>query len=75
MDEIRRRRRHPEAGLENPVIAEPVERAESPEGSQSSAEMREAMNDGLRLLKEPRRWAVLLYLYGFSLQDSARMLG
>ncbi len=75
MDEIRHSRRHPEVDLENPGIAEPISRAPSPEGSRSASEMREAINAGLRQLKEPRRWAVLLYLYGFSLQDSARMLG
>ena len=30
---------------------------------------------GVRKLKESRRSAVLLYLYGFSLQESARALG
>ncbi len=74
MDEIRRSRRHPEVDLENPGISEPISHAPSPERSQGASEMREAINEGLRQMKEPRRWAVLLYLYGFSLQDSARML-
>ena len=75
MDEIRCSRRHPEVDLENPGISEPISHAPSPERSQGASEMREAINEGLRQMKEPRRWAVLLYLYGFSLQDSARMLG
>ena len=75
MDEIRSHRRRPEVELDSPGVAEPVSDAGSPEKHRSAAELREAINAGVKRLIEPRRWAVLLFLYGFSLQDSARMLG
>jgi RNA polymerase sigma factor (sigma-70 family) len=74
MDEIRRRR----GSRENPVRDPGAGAAApdpSPESQGTAADIRRAMNDGLRSLSEPRRWAVLLYLHGFSLQDSARALG
>ena len=75
MDEIRHNRRRPEVTLDNQSVAEPVSPAASPERRRSAAELREAINAGVSRLSEARRWALLLYLYGFSLQDSAKMLG
>jgi len=75
MDEIRRRKRHPEAELEATTQQEPAAVHFSPESGQARTEMNVAITAGLQRLKEGRRWAVLLYLYGFSLDDSARMLG
>ena len=75
MDEIRHRRRHPEVELENPGVAEPTSEMNSPEASHTATQMRETINEGVKQLSEPRRWAVLLFLYGFSLKDSAKMLG
>ena len=75
MDEIRHRRRRPEVALDNPGVTEPISQAASPESRRSAAELRAAIGEGVNKLSEPRRWAVLLYLYGFSLQDSARLLG
>lgn len=75
MDEIRRRRRHPEVGMEATVHLEPASDSLSPEGDRARIELNAAITKGLGRLGEPRRWAVLLYLYGFSLKDSARMLG
>ena len=46
-----------------------------PERLRAAAELREAITDGVRGLKESRRWAVSLYLRGFSLEASARILG
>jgi len=74
MDEIRRRRRRQEASLSDPS-EQPDSAAVSPARRGASAELRREIHDGLRLLQEPRRWAVLLYLYGFSLRDSATTLG
>jgi RNA polymerase sigma-70 factor (ECF subfamily) len=75
MDEIRRRRRHPEVGMEEKVHLEPASALLSPEGERVRSELNAAITKGLAKLAEARRWAVLLYLYGFSLKDSARMLG
>jgi RNA polymerase sigma factor (sigma-70 family) len=75
MDEIRRRRRHPEVELEATLQLQPASSQPSPEGDQSRVELNAAITEGLQRLNEGRRWAVLLYLYGFSLKDSARMLG
>ena len=33
------------------------------------------LEQGVEQLAEPRRWVVLLYLYGYSLKDSAGILG
>jgi RNA polymerase sigma factor (sigma-70 family) len=75
MDEIRHNRRRPEVTLENPGIVEPVSQAASPERRRAAGELGEAISEGVKRLSEARRWALLLYLYGFSLQDSAKMLG
>ena len=75
MDEIRRRRRHPEVELETMVQTEPVSPWPTPESGQARTELSEAISTGLTTLNEARRCAVLLHLYGFSLKDSARMLG
>ena len=75
MDEIRRRKRHPEVELETTTQHEPASVHFLPEDGQARTEMNAAITEGLGRLKEGRRWAVLLYLYGFSLKDSAGMLG
>ncbi len=75
MDEIRRRRRHPEVELNETIQLEQASAGLSPEGDQARNDLNKAIKTGLGQLKEDRRWAVLLYLYGFSLKDSARMLG
>lgn len=75
MDEIRHDRRHTAADPVTPGIMEPPSNLPSPEQNSDAVTIRHAINEGLRGLSEPRRWAVLLYLYGFSLKDSARMLG
>ncbi len=75
MDEIRRRRRRPEVALGNPGVAEPAAQEAGPDQRHAAASLRGAIDEGLRQLSDPRRQAVLLYLHGFSLQDSARVLG
>lgn len=75
MDEIRRRRRRPESPLESPGLSRDGSPAADPEGSRSAAELGSAIQEGLGRLRPARRWAVLLYLQGFSLRDSARILG
>jgi RNA polymerase sigma factor (sigma-70 family) len=75
MDEIRHRRRRPEAELDSPGIAEPVSPAVAPAENLAASQVRDAINQGVMQLTEARRWAVLLYLYGFTLKESARMLG
>ena len=75
MDEIRHRRRQREIAMDNPGTAEPVSDAPSPEQASSAAELRGSIEAGIRKLKESRRSAVLLYLYGFSLEESAQALG
>ena len=73
MDEIRRRRRNREVPVDQAVLAET---AASPSGGRHApGELRTEILKGLNVLEEPRRRAVVLYLYGFSLRDSARMLG
>jgi RNA polymerase sigma factor (sigma-70 family) len=67
MDEIRHRRRRPETDLDS-LGAATEDRA-------SSADLRDAIQQGVEQLAEPRRWVVLLYLYGYSLKDSAGILG
>lgn len=75
MDEIRRRRRRPEVELDAASHGEPVSSLPTPDVGQGRRELSAAITMGLEQLKEARRWAVLLYLYGFSLKDSARLLG
>jgi len=75
MDEIRRRRRHREVAMDDPGTAEPASGDPSPERAGSAADMRRSIEAGVRTLKDTRRSAVLLYLYGFSLEESARALG
>lgn len=74
MDAIRRRRRlREEAHAEEPdrmPSAEP-----SPERAGQAAEIRRAVEEELARLAPDRRAAVLLFLYGYSLKESATMLG
>ena len=48
---------------------------ESPEKAHESVRVRAAIEEGLGRMVEARRNAVLLYLQGFSLEESARLLG
>ena len=75
MDEIRHRRCRREISMDGPGAAETTSNAPSPEQASSAAELRRSIDAGVRKLKESRRSAVLLYMYGFSLVESARMLG
>jgi RNA polymerase sigma-70 factor (ECF subfamily) len=75
MDEIRRRRRHPESPLVTEALDEPAGDLASPERGRESAAMQAAITAGLRTLRESQRRAVVLYLYGFGLKESATMLG
>ena len=70
MDELRRRRRRPQSQLEPQDDAISV--SPSPEDSTG---LRAVIDDGLRELPPPRRAAVLLHLYGYSLRESATILG
>ncbi len=75
MDEIRRRMRRPEAPLVDPDPAQPHHAGSTPEAAHQASRLRDTIVEGLGTLKEPRRQAVILYLHGFSLQESARVLG
>ncbi len=72
MDEIRRRMRHPTVSEEE--AAEVAAPGGTPEGGRVDREVGEAIVAGLRNLSEPRRRAVALHLFGYSLEESARML-
>ena len=74
MDEIRHRRRHPEDAWEVPPES-PTAEEYSPERRRASAELRGAIQNGLRSLPEDRRRAVALFLLGHSLKESAALLG
>lgn len=75
MDEIRRRVRRPESGLEALADGAPVSGQGSPEREQEAASVRRAIADALGALEPSRRHAVMLYLQGFSLRESAGILG
>jgi RNA polymerase sigma-70 factor (ECF subfamily) len=75
MDELRRRRRHPEVELDRTSQVQHASSRPTPEADRARSELNTAITAGLGRLNEARRWAVMLYLYGFSLKDSARMLG
>lgn len=75
MDEIRHRRRSREVAWEGAGGKEPATEASSAETRQAREELRDAIRLGIRTLEESRRQAVLLYLHGFSLEESARILG
>ena len=47
----------------------------TPEGGHEDRELGEAISVALQQLSEPRRRAVALHLFGFSLDESARTLG
>ena len=73
MDEIRRRMRQPVAPEEEAAdVASPDG---TPEGGREDREVGEAISGALQQLSEPRRRAVALHLFGFSLEESARILG
>lgn len=73
MDEIRSRTRHPVVPEEE---GESVASPESgPEEGRAEREIGEEILAGLRKLNAPRRRAVALYLFGYSLAESAGILG
>jgi len=74
MDEIRRRRRRPEAQMEHADVAI-ASTGPSPEQARAATELREAIGEGLDRLPPARRAAVLLFLLGHDLRESARVLG
>jgi RNA polymerase sigma factor (sigma-70 family) len=71
MDEIRSRRRRRETALDSESGTEQALARAPQEGRELGA----AISAGLRELAAPRREAVLLYLLGYSLEESARVLG
>lgn len=75
MDEIRRRRRSREVAWDGAGPEEPATEASTAETRQARGELRDAIRLGLLTLDDSRRRAVLLYLHGFSLEESARLLG
>jgi RNA polymerase sigma-70 factor (ECF subfamily) len=76
MDELRRRRRRPETSLEEESdSAGTTEPADSPPSRAEGGEIRRLVHDGLKTLNESRRLAVLLFLYGYTLKESASLLG
>ncbi len=74
MDEIRHRRRHPEDSWEVSPD-KPAADEHSPERRSDAADLRRAIEEGLRRLPEDRRRAVALYLLGHSLKETALLLG
>ena len=75
MDEIRRRRRSHEVAWDGVERDESAAEASTAETRQAPGELRDAIRLGLKSLTDSRRRAVLLYLHGFSLEESARILG
>jgi RNA polymerase sigma-70 factor (ECF subfamily) len=74
MDEIRRRRRRREDPLEEAQM-HPAGVEGGPESDLRGEEILRTIREGLAKLSDSRRLAVLLYLHGFGLADSARILG
>jgi RNA polymerase sigma factor (sigma-70 family) len=73
MDEIRRRRREGWVDVETaPSVADG---RGDPESDLRAEQVRQAIREGLQSLGPARQGAVTLYLHGFSLGDSARILG
>lgn len=72
MDEIRRRRRVREEAADESRLETVTSTSASP---QRALEIRRAIAEGLGRLNAARRSAVLLSLYGFSLEETARALG
>ena len=73
LDELRRRRRRPRTVQETSDGASAVE-ALSDRSPESTA-VRGAIVEGLKRMSADRRRAVLLFLYGFSLKEAARLVG
>jgi RNA polymerase sigma-70 factor (ECF subfamily) len=73
IDEIRRRRRRPEAPLE-PDEAGPAAHHDDPEKAASARETGRAILDCLSRLARDRRHGVALYLQGHSITEAARIL-
>jgi len=75
VDEIRRARVRREESLDETDVSQPADmKSPSPQQLSAAAEMRREIVAGLRTLSPERRQAVQLYLSGFSLKDTARML-
>jgi RNA polymerase sigma-70 factor (ECF subfamily) len=76
VDEIRRARVRREEPLDETNVTRTAgTKSPSVEQTAAAAEMRREIVAGLRTLRTERRQAVQLYLSGFSLKDSARLLG
>jgi len=74
MDEIRKKRRRREVA-DDGVVEATESPAPSPERVGSSAQIRGAIDEGLRQLSPGPRSAVLLFLHGLSLRETARTMG
>ena len=74
MDEIRSRRRRREDPLDG-AHTQLAGAEAGPEASVRGEEIGRTIRKGLASLSDSRRHAVLLYLHGFGLADSARILG
>ena len=84
VDEIRRVRRRRETSLEGygsgsgdgePAPLQPLSELPDPEASSAGRQLGGAIQDCLGRLVPPRRHAVVLYLQGHGVPDSARLLG
>jgi len=75
IDEIRRRRRRREAPLEPEVIDTTMHASGNPERETAAHELGSAIQDCLQGLVRARRLAVALHLQGYSVPESARLMG
>ena len=75
VDESRRRRRRQEEALENPKVESSAVSLIDPAREYGGREIGGAVQDCLQLMVRPRRLAVVLYLQGHSVPESARLLG
>jgi RNA polymerase sigma-70 factor (ECF subfamily) len=75
VDEIRRRKRRPEAPLDEEDDARPIRAAApGPERTYAAREIGEAIRDCLRHLVRDRRLALALYLEGHTVPQAAALL-
>jgi RNA polymerase sigma-70 factor (ECF subfamily) len=75
VDEIRRRKRRPEASLDDEAGTAPVATtAPGPEAAYAARQIGEAIRDCLRQLVRDRRLALTLYLEGHTVPQAAALL-
>ena len=74
VDEIRRRRRHPETALEDDAVAPLVVAHENPERTAASKEIGRGIRECLAQMKRERRLAATLHLQGHTVPEAARIL-